>query len=64
MDASPLRFLLMLMAGWVNRRQLEVIDYLKEENRILREHVGGRRLRFTDDQCRRLATKGRAVGDD
>jgi hypothetical protein len=35
----------------VNRRQLAVIDYLKEENRILREHLAGRRLRFTDDSA-------------
>jgi hypothetical protein len=52
----------MLIAGWVNRGQLEVIDYLKEENRILREQLGGRRMRFTDEQRRRLATKGRALG--
>ncbi|MGH8538340.1 MAG: hypothetical protein ACREXM_18290 [Gammaproteobacteria bacterium] len=31
----PLQFLLLVFAGWVNRQQLEVIDYLKEENRIL-----------------------------
>ncbi len=62
MTAAPLQFLLMLMAGWVNRRQLEAIDYLKEENRVLREQLGGRRLRFTDDQRRRLAAKGKVVG--
>ena len=27
---------LLLFAGWANRRQLEVIDYLKEVNRVLR----------------------------
>ena len=32
MTAAPLQFLLLLFAGWVNRRQLAVIDYLKEEN--------------------------------
>jgi hypothetical protein len=31
-----------LFAGWVNRRQLAVIDYLKTENRILHEHLQGR----------------------
>lgn len=34
--------LLMFFAGWVHRGQLEVIDYLKEENRVLREQLGGR----------------------
>jgi len=52
------------IAGWVNRYQQDAIDYLKEENRILREHVGGRRLRFTDEQRRRLAAKARVLGRD
>ena len=43
--------------AWVNSGQLEVIDFLREENRVLREQLGGRRLRFTDDQRRRLAVK-------
>ena len=62
MKGRPLEFLLLLFAGWVNRRQLAVIDYLKEENRILREHLAGRRLRFTNDQRRRLAIRGKALG--
>ena len=32
----PLAFLLLLVSGWVNRQQQAVIDYLLEENRILR----------------------------
>ena len=46
----------------MNRRQREVVQYLQEENRVLREQLGDRRLRFTDDQRRRLAAKGRALG--
>jgi hypothetical protein len=53
---------LVALAGWVNEQQLAVIEYLKEENRVLREQVGRRRLRFTDDQRRRLAAKGQALG--
>jgi len=62
MSAEPLQFLLLVFAGWINRRQLEVIDYLKEENRVLREQLKGRRLRFTDDQRRRLAVRGKTLG--
>ena len=62
MKGRPLEFLLLLFAGWVNRRQRDVIDYLKLENRILREHLQGRRLQFTDDQRRRLAVRGQALG--
>jgi len=62
MSAAPLQFLLLVFAGWVNRRQREVVEYLQEEYRVLREQLGDRRLRFTDDQRRRLAAKGRALG--
>jgi putative transposase len=62
MNALPLQFLLMIFAGWVNRHQQDVIDYLQAENQALREQLGGRRLRFTDRQRRRLAAKAKAVG--
>jgi hypothetical protein len=42
--------------------EADVIDYLQEENRVLREQCGARRLRLTDDQRRRLAAKGRRLG--
>ena len=29
------QFLLLVVAGWVNRQQQDVIDYLREENRVL-----------------------------
>jgi len=45
---DPFRFLLIAVAGWMNQHQLLVIDYLREENRILREQLGGRQLRFTN----------------
>lgn len=56
------RFVLLAFAGWVNRRQNDVIDYLKEENRILRAKLGKRRLRFTNKERIRLAVKGKAIG--
>jgi hypothetical protein len=49
-------------AGWLNREQRQVIDYLQEENRTLQEQLGRRRLRLTDDQRRRLAAKGKLLG--
>jgi hypothetical protein len=62
MNTLPLQFLMMIFAGWVNRHQQEVIGYLQEENRALRDQLGGKRLRFTDQQRRRLAVKAKAVG--
>ena len=49
---DPFRFLLISLAGWLNQRQQDVIDYLQEENRILRQPLGDKRLRFNDDQRR------------
>src|SRR5258707_15819841 len=58
----PLRFLLVTLAGWINQQQRDVIDYLQEENRVLREQLGPRRLRFTDDQRIRLAARAKPLG--
>ena len=59
---NPFRFIVIAVAGWMNQKQQYAIDYLREENRVLREQLGTRRLRFTDDQRRRLAAKAKLVG--
>ena len=59
---DPFRFVLIALAGWMNQRHLHVIDYLREENRVLREQLGDRRLRLTDDQRRRLAARAKGLG--
>jgi len=61
-EPTALHFLVLTVAGWMNRRQDDAIEYLLEENRVLREHLGKRRLRFTDAQHRRLAEKGKRLG--
>ena len=48
----PLRFVLVALVGWMNQQQRDVIDCLLEENLVLREQLGSRRLRFTDAQRR------------
>ncbi len=40
MKVRPVGMLLMMLAGWVNRYQQDVIIYHKEENKILREKTG------------------------
>jgi hypothetical protein len=59
---DPFRLLLLSLAGWLNERQQDVIDYLQKENRVLREQLGDKRLRFSDDQRRRLAVRARKLG--
>lgn len=63
-DVYPLQvpLLILTLAGWVNRHQRQVIEYLVEENRVLKGQLKGCRLRLTDDQRRRLAAKGRRLG--
>jgi transposase InsO family protein len=61
-DVSALRLVLLSLAGWVHREQAATIAYLVEENRVLKEQLHGRRIRLTDDQRRRLAAKGMALG--
>jgi transposase InsO family protein len=46
----------------MNQHQLQIIDYLREENLVLREQLGGRRVRFNDNQRRRLAAKAKGLG--
>ena len=57
-----LQFVLAFFAGWVNRSQQNVIEYLQTENEIYKEKLGKKRIRFTDDQRRRLAVKAKALG--
>jgi putative transposase len=58
----PMHFLVVVFAGWLNRQQQAVIEYLKTENEILKSQLMGRRVRLTDEQRRRLAVKGRVLG--
>lgn len=57
----PLQYLFAVVALWLNRQQQEVIDYLKEENRLLKEKRGYRKLQFTDPE-RGLARRTKALG--
>jgi putative transposase len=50
-----LHVLIAMVAGWLQRHQQQVIAYLLEENRVLKTQLGGRRLRLTDTERRRLA---------
>ena len=58
----PVHFLMVIFAGWVNRQQQAVIEYLQAENEVLKSQLKGRRLRLTDDDRRKLAVKGKALG--
>jgi hypothetical protein len=54
--------LLVMMAGWLNRHQQDVIEYVKEENKILREKLGNKRILLNDRQKMRLSRLGKRLG--
>lgn len=49
------------LAGGIHRNQQQVIEYLQEEVKVLKEQLG-QKPRFNDDQRRRLAAKAKKVG--
>ena len=59
---QPWQFLLVILAGWVNQQQQQVIEYLRAENQVLKEKLGQQRILLTDDQRRRLAVQGKPLG--
>ena len=59
---QPFLLLVVSLAGWLNRDQQAVIDYLIEENRVLKDQLEAQRLRFTDEQRMRLAVKAKVLG--
>jgi putative transposase len=62
MTLHPLQLVLAVLSGWLNEHQSGIVDYLREENRLLKQQLRGQRLRLTDDDRRRLAAKGVLLG--
>ena len=66
MKIKPNIILLSMLAGWINRQQQEAINYLLEENRILKDkylaETGRKRIILNDRQRRRLAVLAKRVG--
>ena len=59
---QPWTFLVVAVAGWIQREQQAAIVYLLEENKVLKSRLRGRKLRFTDDERRRLVVKSKTLG--
>ena len=47
---QPWHVYLLILVGWVQRQQQEVIHYLIAENRVLKEQIGKKRILLNDDQ--------------
>lgn len=61
MSKAP-QFVVLATVGWLDRQQGDAIDYLREENRVVREQVGGKCLRLPGARRRRLAIRGKRLG--
>jgi transposase InsO family protein len=61
-DVVALQLLLRAVTAWPDRRERNALAYLIEENRLLRQQLGGRRLHLTDDDRRRLAVRAHRLG--
>ena len=59
---QPWQLLLITLASWLNQEQQQIIEYLQTENSILKEHLKGRRISYTDKERRRLAVMAKALG--
>jgi hypothetical protein len=57
-----LQVLLAMLAGWIQRHQQQVINYLLEENRVLKAQLGARRLRLINTERRRVAALAHPLG--
>jgi len=58
------QMILTILAGWMNRKQQAVIEYLLEENRVLKQQLEqtGKKLKLNNCQRRNLAKKGKKLG--
>ncbi len=59
---QPWQLFLLILASWINREQQQRIEYLQTEVAVLKEHIGKKRILLTDEQRRRLAVRGKAIG--
>lgn len=63
---KPHTILLIMLAGWINRHQQDAINYLLEENKILKHELlkatGKKRIILNDSQRRRLGILAKRVG--
>ena len=57
----PWQILVVGVAGWMNRQLFQRLEYIVEQERVVREQLKGKKLRFTDDQRRRLAAKAKVL---
>ena len=59
---QPWQLFCLILAGWVNRRQQEMLEFYRAELEAMMKVQGKKRILLTDDQRRLLAVKGKSLG--
>ena len=59
---QPIQLYFLILAGWVNRQQQDVINHLRIENPVLKDKLGKKRILLNNDQRRKLAVSGKVLG--
>ena len=52
---QPWQLFVLILAGWMNCQQQEVIEYFQTENQVLKEKLGKKRILLDDNQQRSLS---------
>ena len=60
----PWQLLLVILAGWVNQQQQQIIEFQRTEIEVLKEKLGKKRIILNDDQRRMLAVKAKVLGQE
>ena len=58
----PWQLFFLILSGWVNRQQQQIIEFQNAQIQALMEKMGRKRILLTDDQRRVLAVKGKVLG--
>lgn len=59
---QPWQLLLVILAGWMNQLQQQIIDFQRKEIEVLKKRLGKRRIILNDDDRRILAVKAKVLG--
>jgi transposase InsO family protein len=59
---KPWQLFFLILSGWVNRQQQEIIEFQNAQIQALMDKMGRKRILLTDDQRRVLSVKGKALG--
>jgi putative transposase len=59
---QPWQLFFLILSGWINREQQEIIEFHNAQIQVLMEKMGRKRILLTDDQRRVLAVRGKVLG--